>query len=134
MQEQNMSKNKMIAIGAGIIIVILALFGLAKHFSSQNSTPTTETNTPAVSPESAVTTTYACENNFSINATFQGNGAQLSLSDGRAINVAEVSVGTTTGSRFENNDGSFALTTLGPTAIVEENGVVTHANCIEPKG
>jgi membrane-bound inhibitor of C-type lysozyme len=132
MPEQSTNTKKQLIIwGIIILLVIIGLFLFAGYNNKQVSAPTTQPSS-TVASEMARTTTYVCDNNFSVNVIFSDNQAALSLSDGRTMTLLQTPV--TEGVEFTNGDGSFIFLTKGPSATFTENGIVTHNNCIEPKG
>ena len=71
---------------------------------------------------------FSCDKSKSIRAVFMTNGAEITLSDGRTMNLSQAV--SADGGRYANSDESFVFWTKGKGAFVNENGTTTYANCI----
>ncbi len=134
MPEHNTNtKKKVIISGVIVLLVIFGLFFFARYNNNQIYTSTEQTtSTPTVASEMARSTTYTCGDNFSVGAVYSDNQVVLTLSDGRTMTLLQTPVSS--GVEFTNGDGSFIFLTKGPSATITEGGIVTHNDCIEPKG
>lgn len=124
----------MIGVIIGIAVIALLFLGAYIFNARNNDVVVPEENIPvsAVEGDSALSTAFLCDDGFTMNATFTEDKVVLQLSDKREMTLLQVDAEL--GARFQNSDNSIALTVLGPNASLEENGAVTHAECIQPKG
>lgn len=120
-------------IGSAVIVIII-LFILSRIFHSTGDplSGAVATSTPTVQGANTTSITFICDGGNTIAANFTDTMADLSLSNGENMSLTQVDA--TSGARFENKDGTTALTILGPNVHLIENGVETFTNCIQPKG
>jgi membrane-bound inhibitor of C-type lysozyme len=71
---------------------------------------------------------FFCDGGKSIRAVFMTDGAEITLSDGRTMNLTQAV--SADGGRYANSDESFVFGTKGNGAFVTENATTTYANCI----
>ena len=71
---------------------------------------------------------FFCDGGKSVRAVFMTEGAEVTLSDGRTMNLSHAV--SADGGRYTNGDESFVFWTKGNGAFVTENGTTTYANCI----
>jgi len=119
---------KVIAVIVFLIIFSVGIFIGQRYESSRSSTPA-----GWKSPTSSVISSvgFFCYGGKSIHAVFMTNGVEISLSDGRTMNLSQTVAAD--GGRYANNDESFVFWTKGDGAFVNENGTTTYASCIVAK-
>jgi len=80
-------------------------------------------------PSTSPITIYSCEDGQNIWVAYGENQAQISLPNGRFINLPQTV--SASGMRYANSDESFVFLTKGKTSSLEENGEITFSNCVE---
>ena len=70
---------------------------------------------------------FGCDRGKTINAVFFGSRVELTLSDGRNMNIAQGI--SASGARYTNEDESFVFWNKGDTAFVQEGNKTTYENC-----
>lgn len=78
-------------------------------------------------PEKMVS--YSCKENKTVTAGYSQAQVQIALSDGRQYTLEQTIAAS--GIRFANEGEEVVFWSKGPTAFVEEDGVVTYADCAE---
>jgi membrane-bound inhibitor of C-type lysozyme len=71
--------------------------------------------------------TFDCDGGKTISAVFFGDRVELTLSDGRNMNIAHGI--SASGARYTNEDESFVFWNKGDTAFVQEGNKTTYENC-----
>ncbi|MFD0988274.1 MliC family protein [Methyloligella solikamskensis] len=76
---------------------------------------------------------FKCDGDKAIDATFYDDKVDLTLSDGRSMDLPQVISGS--GARYANADESFVFWNKGNTAFVTEgpDETMTFENCIDEK-
>jgi len=112
--------NRSYIIAAAIIVIVLIAAGGWYVVSHQ---------TPQVP---IATTTFSCDADKTIGASFFKDSVSLTLSDGRSLTLPQTISGS--GARYANKDESFVFWNKGNTAFVSEGtpAVQTFSNCIAP--
>lgn len=82
----------------------------------------------AVFPSEHIRAHFVCDRDTYIDATFTNMHVQLSLSDGRHIELPQVL--SASGARYANADESFTFWNTGTHAFVEEQGILTYTGCV----
>lgn len=72
---------------------------------------------------------YACDAQKTVHAVYFSNKVIIELSDGRAMQLPQVSAAS--GATYSNTNGSVVFSSKGPTAFVEEDGKITYDKCLE---
>jgi membrane-bound inhibitor of C-type lysozyme len=80
-----------------------------------------------------VQATFTCNDDKSINAAFHADKVDLTLSDGRSLELPQVVSGS--GARYANADESFVFWNKGDTAFVTEgpDEAMTYVECVATK-
>lgn len=105
--------------GPGVTIIVPDFFGSNKA--------TTTKNVATDFLDGYAGTPFACDGANALKAEFLENSMRLVLSDGRQIGLSKII--SASGTRYANTDESFIFHTKDNGASVEENGVMTYANC-----
>ncbi len=71
---------------------------------------------------------FTCTQGKALKALFTAGAVNLSLSDGRRINLPQAV--SASGARYANPDESFVFWNKGKGAFIEEYGKTTYAGCI----
>lgn len=74
-------------------------------------------------------TLFVCESEKALKAEFLERNVRLMLSDGRVLNLPQMS--SADGAYYANTDGSFVFWNKGITASVEESGTQTYTSCLQ---
>lgn len=114
-------RNTYLYIGAGIAVALV----LAAFVFAYLRTKELEDRAAAGMPVS-----YSCAEGKSFTVTFTDGAAALTLEDGRAFLLPQAIAGS--GIRYERE--GILLIGKGDDAQLEENGVVTHADCVANAG
>jgi len=87
----------------------------------------------ASADDPVVQATFTCNENNSIDAAFYTDKVDLTLSDGRSLELPQVISGS--GARYANADESFVFWNKGDTAFVTEgpDEAMTYAECVATK-
>ena len=111
------------------IILFIGVFFFGFYLGEKN-TSSRETISSWTPPASSVvgSAEFSCDKSKSIRAVFMTNEAEITLSDGRTMNLSQAV--SADGGRYANSDESFVFWTKGKGAFVNENGTTTYANCI----
>ena len=114
-------------IAAIIIFVGIFCLGFFLGEKSESSSAIISRWTP---PTNSVVASagFFCDGGKSIRAVFMTDGAEITLSDGRTMNLTQAV--SADGGRYANSDESFVFWTKGDGAFVLENATTTYANCI----
>jgi membrane-bound inhibitor of C-type lysozyme len=113
-------------------IVIVALIGII-GYSFIHSGPKLNAplpTPPAVIPVVTSTENYSCDGGTTIVAAYSSQAVQLTLSDGRTLNLPQTT--SADGARYEQ--GNIAFVTSGDQAYLQENNATTYNNCIVNNG
>jgi len=109
------------------IILFVGVFFLGFYFGHRSVTQNISSwNPPASSVISSAG--FFCDGGKSVRAVFTTTGAEVTLSDGRTMNLEHAI--SADGGRYTNPDESFVFWTKGNGAFVTENGTTTYAGCI----
>lgn len=73
---------------------------------------------------------FECEGDKALKAEFVEGSVRLALSDGRQISLPQGTSSILEGMRYVNTDESFVFRTKDYSASLEENAIVTYANCV----
>jgi len=86
--------------------------------------------TPATPPKPISEATYKCEEGKAIDATYYPDSVDLTLTDGRSLELPQVISGS--GTRYANADESFVFWSKGDTAFVTEGSddTMTFRDCV----
>jgi membrane-bound inhibitor of C-type lysozyme len=87
-----------------------------------------ETATPSKTDDTITSASFDCDGNKTINAVFFGSRVELTLSDGRSMNIAQGI--SASGARYTNEDESFVFWNKGDTAFIQEGDKTTYENCV----
>lgn len=117
--------------GPGFEIKVPELFGLNSATSTQESM-SSEAGTPAPVPAPDLLlgypgTLFECEGDKALKAEFSDGRVRLALSDGRQLSLPETT--SENGARYANTNESFVFWNGNDAAFVEENNIMTYANC-----
>lgn len=123
----------------GSIVIAVTYFAMGNTTSAVNTRndavsntmhfeENTESQGAAIGAENHVT--FTCETGGDIQAVFERDIVGITLSDGEQIVLRQKEVAS--GIRYLSNDSSIELRGKGNEAMLIENGVVTHDNCIVP--
>jgi membrane-bound inhibitor of C-type lysozyme len=89
----------------------------------------------AFAEEAVATATFKCAGSKAIDATFYADKVDLTLTDGRSLELPQVISGS--GARYANADESFVFWNKGDTAFITEgpddNGTMTYKDCVAVK-
>jgi len=85
---------------------------------------------PAFAETPIATATYRCEGDKGIDATYYPDSVDLTLTDGRSLELPQVISGS--GTRYANADESFQFWSKGDTAFVTEGSdeSMTFKDCL----
>jgi membrane-bound inhibitor of C-type lysozyme len=72
---------------------------------------------------------FFCAGQKFLTAVFSNDRVQLTLSDGREIDLPQA-LSAIAAARYANSDGSFVFLNQGGTASVAENGATTYSGCV----
>ncbi len=87
-------------------------------------------NLPALAETPVATALFKCAAGKTIDATFYASAVDLTLSDGRSLNLPQAMSGS--GARYANADESFVFWNKGNTAFITE-GKETYSGCVTGK-
>ncbi len=110
------------------IIIFAAVFFLGFYFGQRSELSAAPTAWAPPTSSVVASAGFFCDGGKSIRAVFLTTGADVTLSDGRTMNLAQTV--SADGGRYANSDDSFVFWTKGNGAFVTENGTTTYANCI----
>ncbi|MEI8328287.1 MAG: DUF333 domain-containing protein [Candidatus Taylorbacteria bacterium] len=99
------------------IIILIILGSIYLYFKVPENGDTRVVNTVS----------FSCAESKTIDAIFFANKVQLSLSDGRYMNIPQVI--SASGARYANSDETFVFWNKGDTAFVTEGATTTYASC-----
>lgn len=86
---------------------------------------------PALADDPVATVKYACADSKTIDATYYADKVDITLSDGRALELPQTMSGS--GIRYANADESVVFWSKGDTAFVTEGSddQQTYADCVD---
>ncbi len=102
----------------------------AAQAASAPPTAASDGQTATAKAEPIATAIYRCEGNKGIDATYYPDSVDLTLTDGRSLELPQVISGS--GARYANGDESFVFWNKGDTAFVTEapDDTMTFKDCV----
>ena len=111
-----MKRNYTGIIILAVVIVLALAYGIVRVWQSHHQPMSGGT----------VKTTYQCDGSKSFTVAFDGDMANVTLSDGRTLMLNKARSGS--GIRYEAGDAVFM--SEGENGSIQENGSTTYANCV----
>ena len=107
-----------------IVVIVLVIIGViaAVVHSNRAAAPVTNTSTMTSS------VSYSCDANKTIAAVYTTGMANLTLSDGRTLSLAQAVSGS--GVRYTDAADTIEFRNEGSNAFLTENGATTYDNCV----